>query len=252
MKRPALLFSIPFLILIAAQAAAQASITGAESSLAMTMVDESRQRDIPVTLYVPQGEKACEPGCACPVALISSGYGVPHTEYSFIAHALAKKGYMVVAIQHELPNDPPLATHGEPIITRMPNWSRGVANLQFVLEYLGTRYPQFDWNNLVLIGHSNGGDISALFAGQSPSLVSSLVTIDNRRMPLPRNHAVRVLSIRGSDFEADAGVLPTASEQRQFGIVVVKLEAARHNDMYDAGSETLKADIVQHIVSFLR
>ena len=76
-------------------------------------------------------------------------------------------------------------------------------------DTLSRTYTGFDWSHLTLVGHSNGGDISALAVHEWPSLATTLVTLDNRRYPLPRDQ-IRVLSIRGSDFDADAGVLPTA------------------------------------------
>ena len=49
-----------------------------------------------------------------------------------------------------------------------------------------------------------------------PPLASTgtLITLDNRRVPLPREARLRVLSLRGSDFAADPGVLPSAGESR--------------------------------------
>ena len=37
-----------------------------------------------------------------PVVMISHGYGVKNTEYSFIANSLAEQGYHVISIQHDL------------------------------------------------------------------------------------------------------------------------------------------------------
>jgi hypothetical protein len=75
------------------------------------------------------------------------------------------------------------------------------------------------------------------------------VTLDNRRYPLPRDPAIRVLSLRGADFQADPGVLPAAGEG---AICVQPIPGARHNDMNDRGPGWLKARIAAFVVDFLR
>src|SRR5690606_31768005 len=97
---------------------------------------------------------------------------------------------------------------GDMIADRSPMWGIGADNLRYVKAVLSERHPAYDWAHLVLVGHSNGGDLSALAVAQTPALASVLVTLDNRRYPLPRSGDIRVLSVRGSDFEADPGVLP--------------------------------------------
>ena len=46
----------------------------------------------------------------CPIAFISNGNTVKNTEYSFLANALAARGYLVASVQQDLPTDPPLMT----------------------------------------------------------------------------------------------------------------------------------------------
>lgn len=43
-----------------------------------------------------------------PVAILNHGNTVKLTEYSFLANALAARGYMVVSIQHDLETDDPM------------------------------------------------------------------------------------------------------------------------------------------------
>ncbi|WP_337842047.1 hypothetical protein [Rheinheimera sp.] len=222
----------------------------AETTEVQILQDNSRNRAIPVLLYRPN-EAQCTAEQQCPVAMLSPGYGVPHTGYAFIAEQLRSEGYLVVAVQHDLPTDPPLAKTGDLFRIRLPMWQRGAQNLRFVRQHLATRYPAFDWTALTLIGHSNGGDISALLLRESPGFASRLITLDNRRYPLPRHDAVQVLSVRGSDFPADAGVLPTAEEQRK-SVCVSTIAGSRHNDLTDQGSEALKATINQLIAQFVR
>ena len=61
--------------------------------------DASRERQVPIALYFPAQPRNCTHARPCPVAFVSSGYGLLNTDYSFISNALAKSGYLVVAIQ---------------------------------------------------------------------------------------------------------------------------------------------------------
>jgi pimeloyl-ACP methyl ester carboxylesterase len=217
----------------------------------LELFDGARGRTIAIELRFPVGREACEPTRPCPVAFISPGYGLSHVEYSFIADALAERGHLAVSIQHDLPSDPALATSGDPMTVRMPAWRRGADTLRFVKTALSQRYPTYDWSQLQLIGHSNGGDLSALALHESPDLASSLITLDSRRHPLPREPSIRLLSIRASDFEADPGVLPTAPEQAATGACIVEIAGSRHNDMHDGGPSWLRTRIVGLIERFL-
>lgn len=220
-----------------------------QSSIAL--FDAARQRPIPVELYLPARTPRCTSAHPCPVAIISAGYGISNKSYAFISSALNELGYLAVAVQHELPSDPPLATGGNLFAGRTPNWQRGAENLRFVRNSMRRSHPGFDWEHPVLIGHSNGGDISAWLLRESPMFAGSVVTLDNRRVPLPRGSSPRVLSIRASDFQADAGVLPTDEELKSSGSCVVTVNDARHNDMHDGGPADLKSTISGYIVNFL-
>ena len=213
-----------------------ASISNAE-----VIYDETRDRNIPIEITAPQTATSCTKVSKCPVALLSAGYGVSHLKYTFLAQQLNELGYLVVAIGHELPNDPPLSTSGNLFETRSENWRRGAQTLEVVKSMLSKRLAHYDFDNLLLIGHSNGGDISAWLANENKPYVKSLITLDHRRVPLPRNTELKVLSIRASDFPADQGVLPLASEQSN--TCIVKIPDSRHNDISDDGPDWLKDKI---------
>ena len=70
------------------------------------LFDSKRNRAIPIVIY--QDEKKEK----LPVVIINHGYGAKNTEYSFIANALAARGYFVVSIQHDLETDKPLPRTG--------------------------------------------------------------------------------------------------------------------------------------------
>jgi pimeloyl-ACP methyl ester carboxylesterase len=61
---------------------------------------------------------------------------------------------------------------------------------------------------VILIGHSNGGDISMMFATLNSEMVSKIILLNSRRYPFPRNPDIEILCFGASDDEPDAGVFP--------------------------------------------
>lgn len=212
------------------------------------LFDPARQRRIPLVVQPPQGD--CRPN-ACRVAFFSPGYGLGPNDYRFLSDDLSRAGYLVVSIQSVLSDDPRPADTGNVVSDRMPMWTTGAENLAFVKSRLMREYPDYDWSNLLLVGHSNGGDFSALALVRTPGLATSLITLDNRRYPIPRDKAVRVLSIRGSDFPADPGVLPAEEEAAALGQCIVRIPDAKHDEMADHGPGWLKARITRIMGNFL-
>jgi len=211
----------------------------------LALQDAARERSVPVALYVAPG-----PGRPR-LALLSHGYGGRNTDYTFLAHALAARGYWVASVQHQLPGDAPLPKTGNPREVRRPSWLRGVADLHFVLQELQRRHPDLDTGHLLLVGASHGGDTAALFVEQHPGTVERLITLDNRRFPLPRTRPPHVLTLRSSDQPADVGVLPDAQEQQRLGMRVVALPATRHDDMWDGATAAQKQEMLRHVSAFL-
>jgi pimeloyl-ACP methyl ester carboxylesterase len=216
------------------------------------VIDHTRQRSIPVEVSYPQSLELCTQESKCPVAFLSAGYGVSHTRYQFLVDVLTEQGFLVVAIGHELAGDPPLSVTGNLFETRAENWSRGAQTLSFVRQVFSSKYPSYDFDHLTLVGHSNGGDISAWLIRQSPDYVEAIITLDHRRVPLPRSEKIKVLSLRASDFDADEGVLPNPSEQKLYGSCIINMANARHNDMTDLGPERLQLNMQSIIRQWLR
>jgi hypothetical protein len=94
--------------------------------------------------------------------------------------------------------------------------------------------------------------MAMLFAHQHPKLVQKVISLDNRRMPLPRSKEVQVLTLRSNDQVADDGVLPTPAEQQQFGIQIVQMANLTHNDIWDGASEIKKQEVNAVINKFLK
>ncbi|GAB2935131.1 alpha/beta hydrolase [Rheinheimera gaetbuli] len=215
------------------------------------VTDPERQRDIPIQVSLPTDVSLCSAENQCPVALLSSGYGVAYDKYSFISDTLNKAGYLVVAIQHELPGDPALAATGHLYTERSENWQRGATTLKFIRRQLKPEFSGYDFNNLTLVGHSNGGDISSLLLNEGVDFTNKLITLDHRRVPLPRAGSPFILSIRGSDYPADEGVLYTEQEKTMLNACIVQIANSKHNDMTDFGPGWLKDVIANTLLSFI-
>ncbi|RFS16520.1 alpha/beta fold hydrolase [Emticicia sp. C21] len=216
-------------------------------------IDEARKRVIPVAFYSPEINKKVK---ILPLIIFSHGYsanqGRANLEYSYLTNHLASEGYFVASIQHELPTDSLLPMTGKPQIVRRSNWERGAENILFVLKELKKLKPELDYKHIILMGHSNGGDMTALFAHKYPDLVSKAITLDNRRMALPRTKKPEIYSLRSSDQPADEDVLPTEKEQKQFGMSIIKLPDTIHNHMDNDANEPQRKEIIDYVMKFLK
>lgn len=213
--------------------------------------DSSRERKIPVAIYA----ESILTTKKMPVLIFSHGYGrnAPESNlsYAYLLENLAKTGYFVASIQHELPTDDLVPLEGNPQVVRRPNWNRGAENILFVLKELQKDYPDLDYKKVIISGHSNGGDMSTLFTEMHPDLVWKLITLDQRRYAFPRISQPKIYSLRSSDQPADTGVLPTLEEQNKFKMKIVELSNTIHNDMDDGGTLTQKEEILKYFLEFL-
>lgn len=214
----------------------------------LTLLDQSRNRKIPVAFYKPRTDNP-------QIVIFSHGYGRNegghYLHYSYLTEYLASKAYFVVSIQHELATDSLIPSTGIPQIVRRPFWERGADNILFVIEELKKSNPNLNFKHIALIGHSNGADMSAFFPQKYPGIVDKIITLDNRRMFLPRTTNPKVYSLRSSDQPADEGVLPTDEEQEKYGIRVIKLPNIIHNNMDDRSNEKERKEIRDYIMAFL-
>jgi predicted peptidase len=217
----------------------------------LKLYDQSRQREIPIAIYKPTSKVSGKQK----IIIFSHGYGQnkggDYLAYSYFTEFLASKGYFVVSIQHELATDSLLPLTGNPKIVRRPFWERGADNILFVINELQKTNPDLDYNHITLIGHSNGGDMTALFPQKYPNIVEKIITLDNRRMALPKTKKVKVYSLRSSDQPADEGVLPTEKEIKKYRIKIVKLANTTHNEMDDNANDEQRKEIQKHIFTFI-
>ncbi len=219
----------------------------------MNLFDISRNRNIPVAIFSPKAEKQI---ANQQVVIYSHGYR-QNKEGGYLTHSnlttlLASKGYFVICIQHELPTDSLIPKKGIPKIVRRSNWERGATNILFVLNEFKKTKPNLDYKRLTLIGCSNGGDMSMLFAQKYPNLLYKIISLDNRRCDFPRTSNPKIYSLRSSDQVADLGVLPTLEEQKKFGMKIIKLKNTIHNKMNDDANKKQRKEMNNYILDFLQ
>jgi dienelactone hydrolase len=218
------------------------------------LFDKSRSRNVPVEIYLSNEsrDKAVAGITSLPLVIINHGNNLKNTEYSFIAKHLAAQGFLVASIQHDLPGDPELPWTGNLYEARKPLWERGVQNILFCLKEIKNIDNSVDTNKAYIIGHSNGGDISVLFATKYPEMVKKVVLLDSKRMFFPRTGKPPILSLRANDTETDPGVIPDKREHKKLNITVIKMEDAKHIEMSDRGPDNVKKQINEVVSSFLK
>ena len=214
----------------------------------LTLLDQSRNREIPIAFYKPQIDSP-------KIVIFSHGYGQnkggDYLAYSYLTECLASKGYFVASIQHELTTDSLIPSSGTAQIVRRPFWERGADNILFVITELKKSNPKLDFKHITLVGHSNGADMTALFPQIYLGIVDKIITLDNRRMALPRTTNPKVYSLRSSDQPADQGVLPTDEEQNKYGITIIKLPSTIHNNMDNKANNNQRKEITNYVLTFL-
>jgi len=217
----------------------------------ITLLDKQRNRKIPIAIYQPEDIKKSN---NIPI-LFSHGYGENNGEdylkvYNYLTEFLASEGYFVISIQHELKTDELLAMTGKLQETRRPNWERGVRNIYYVLQEIKKQYPKLKYNELTLIGHSNGGDMTVLFAHKYPTIAKKIITMDNRRMELPRTSQPQIFTLRSKDYPADENVLPNSEELKKYNITVQFTEI-NHSNMDNDANETERNYLKSKILEYL-
>jgi hypothetical protein len=219
------------------------------------LYDAARGRPVSVDVAVRRDSemKAMAGMQTLPVAILNHANTVRNTEYSFLANVLALRGYLVLSIQHDLETDGELVTKpGELYVGRLPVYQRSVADIFYSVNELKKTIGYADYSKLLLVGHSNGGDVSMYFAKEYPDLVKRVVTLDNLRVPLLTEAKFKILSFRSKDpdFVPDPGVVPDDEECAKTGIQVIRT-GAPHNDLSDRGPDAVKEKIQDQLDQFL-
>lgn len=245
---PKILFLSLLLLVLFSCSTTQPKIEAVVTSKNEYVFDASRNRQIPIQIYSLSDSKLWNGK----LVLLNAGYGSSNTEYDYIAQELAEGGYYVVSVQHEIQTDEMIPSGDDIIKLRMPNWTEGVQSVRQVLSYLKENTPSVSTKKINLIGHSNGGDISVLYATKNPERVQSLITLDHRRMPIPLSKNYKTLSIRADQFEADPGVIPSKADQKKYKVQIVDLKNVDHNYLRDIATKETKQLVLSSILAFLK
>lgn len=231
--------------------------------------DESRKRQVPVSVYLP--EKA--DGLLTTI-VFGPGYqgleGLTEEEllksykckeYTYLAEYFTAKGYAFVSIQHDVFGDvdglekvDPNAIQDE---ARRHLYIRGEANILFALAQLEQQNLPLHLDNLILSGHSNGGDIAKYFANQHPDLVHCVILFDARRARLRSASPLSVLMFEADDTTTDVGVIAEPVQENNtmranLDLTVIKPSGALHASYIDGEiTEPLKKKIFSALDWFL-
>lgn len=92
----------------------------------LTIKDDSRSREIPIRVYLPESKSAA------PVVLFSHGLGGDRSNSPYLGNHWAGRGYVCVFMQH--PGSDDSLWRGKPFAERMPSMRKGVSLENFMLR----------------------------------------------------------------------------------------------------------------------
>ncbi len=224
--------------------------------------DESRKRQVPVSVYLP--EKASN---RLPTIVFGPGYQgqedlqkeeLVYKRYTYLAEYFTAKGYAFVNIQHDVFGDVDGLETVDPNAiqdgARRHLYIRGEANILFALTQLEQQNLPLRLDNLILSGHSNGGDIAKYFANQHPDLVHCVILFDARRARLRPLSPLPVLMFEADDTTTDVGVIAHENNamRANLDLTVIKPIGALHASYIDGKiTESLKKKIFAALDWFL-
>ncbi|MEQ1726122.1 MAG: alpha/beta fold hydrolase [Sphingopyxis sp.] len=213
--------------------------------------DSARHRAIPVHIVLPRNTAHG----ARPPIIISHGNGQTYDNYSFIARALVEQGHPVITIQHRIAGDPEMPSTGPIREVRMPFWLSGEADIIETITAMRVSGIFPADARVILIGHSMGGDQAVQTMIDRPDLIDTVITLDHRRVPVPRAQEAgaspHFCSLRSSDQVADEGVLPSATQAARLNMQITPMPII-HNDMWDGATDAQKAMMLGAIFACLR
>ncbi len=212
--------------------------------------DTSRNRKIPVMLYLPEARSGqviiFNPGYQDQEELNNPSELWTYKGYKYLVDFFTDKGYTFISIQHDILGDndgletlDPKAVQAE---ARRHLWIRGEKNIFFVISEIKKIEPSLNFDKFIIVGHSNGGDISKFFANNNQQMIERVISLDGRRCPIKPNADLKVLMFEANDTTTDDGVIPNkggTADQSNRGTLewaIVKPKNATH--MSYCGSET--------------
>jgi dienelactone hydrolase len=159
---------------IAAAAAVAWPLRAAEpaayDTLDLDWADASRQREVPVRLYLPQAARAAAPA---PLVVFSHGIGGSRRGYSYLGQHFAAHGVASLHLQHVGSDRQVWTGNVFNIVSRLQGAAQDgeaiarVHDLRFALDTLlaGELAPRLDARRIVAAGHSYGANTTLLASG---------------------------------------------------------------------------------------
>ena len=233
----------------------------------LNLFDHARARSVPVLVYVP--DEITE---SLPIVIFNPGYQdqkdlikpdniLAYRKWEYLAKYFTDKNYAFIAIQHDLPGDVDGLETIDPKLpateARKHLWIRGEQNIFFVIDELKQQFPEFNFDNFIIAGHSNGGDIAKFFSNNHEEAISSVIIFDARRCPIRAGSKQKLLMFEATDTSTDIGILPDEGTQdnpkrSNLEWIIIKPKDAFHTSYRgDLITEELKGKVLKAIEFFL-
>ena len=236
-------------------------------AIELNLFDQARARSIPVLLYTLDQRTG-----VLPVVIFNPGYQeqkdlanpqniLAYKKWAYLAEYFVSKGHAFIAIQHDNFGD----TDGiESIDPKLPQaearkhlWLRGEQNILFVINQLSKQFPNFNFNQFIIAGHSNGADMAKFFANNHESEITHVISFDGRRCPIAPATKQKLLMFEAIDTATDAGILPeegTKDNPKRMNLewMIIKPKGAFHTSYRgDLITTELKTKVFKAIEFFL-
>lgn len=133
-----------------------------------TWLDKTRNRRIPIKIYLPDHDKDA------PVVIFSHGIGGSSDSYQYIGEFLARHGIVSIHPTH-IGIDASLMKGERPfqnlkLAANNPDFLRILPeDIKFILDSLQSKNLPYDLNKIAMAGHSYGSYVTMALAGQSVS-----------------------------------------------------------------------------------
>jgi len=202
------------------------------------LFNAAAHRRIPMLLY--------RPGSGRPLAALLPGVGAQLGDYSFLAKYLVARGFAVAEVRLELRGDPPIPTSGNLAKLRAPELQSGVNTLRYAIAQLERLRYATHALPVVLVGHSNGGDIAMSYHPTYRGQVATIFSLDNLHVPIPRTSQPHICSLRSGDKTPDDGVVPDEEQRRRFEIQI-QPSSIPHGQMWNGATRAQQRLILNAI-----
>lgn len=225
----------------------------------LNLFDQARNRQVPILIYTPDNQSQ-----NMPIVIFNPGYQeqkdlikpdniMAYRKWAYLAEYFTAKDQTFIAIQHDLPGDTEQLKTME---DRRKLWIRGEQSILFIINELKPKYPNFNFNQFIIAGHSNGGDIAKFFYNNHEEIISQAIIFDGRRCPIKSGAKQKLLIFEATDTSADIGVFPdegTQDNPKRMNLewVVIKPKDAFHTSYRgDLITDELKAKVFQALDFF--